>query len=796
MAQFLRVSVEPASVEVQAGQESVARLTVRNRGEAVGQYALRMEGIDPAWATIEPDQLGVFPGEEATARVRLRPPQNAIPATYPAIVRVFSLGDEPGEARAIFDLIVRAGLAAPAPPSPSPAPTLGTPTPTVPPAPPLGTPTPAAPPAPTPSMPIQAISPGPAQLELAADRRNVTVSPGSQERINLAVRNRGGAPLSVELTAQGPPAQWVALNPASIALLPNQSAPAGVTLSPAADAPLGSYPLTVRAQSRNDPSIAVRLDLVLEIGQPAGLAVELVPTQAEGQTKAEYTVQVAYSGPTPLRASLSADDDEGACDYTFDPVTVLLVPGSAATSHLTVRARQRVTNGARTYSFRVFATAAEGPALAGQAQGRFVQRRAPPPALDLSPTRQAGADRVIYSVRVANPGDAEETFRFSASDPVSACQYEFVPPVLTVPPGGLAQATLTVTPRVYHSEPREKIHTFTIRAEPAGEVLAPAQVDGQFIQTALEPPGLALTPSSQPGWRAVTFNLQVTNPRGAPLDVEFQPQDPSGSCVFTVTPPRLRLPPHAEVNARLTVRPIIPLLPGEVRRTCRFSVAARIENLDRPALVEGSLIQVPQPWWMKPFVWVAAIAGLLALTVGSFIILSLIQGMGTVKPAASPVPTIAARATVPQVLPPTLQPPTRVPPTPSRPPDERGVRAVVDDWHQIKMRALRNRQTDELPKVLAGSALTFETNSIQGLIKDDAYWEFILHRVDYESIEFSPDGTQAKVIVTKEETGKYYVGGNLDTDKSYEHDVYRTLYDVRLIDGKWKIVSRELIRNP
>ncbi|MFN3372757.1 MAG: hypothetical protein ACK44M_04215, partial [Chloroflexus sp.] len=148
-----------------------------------------------------------------------------------------------------------------------------------------------------------------------------------------------------------------------------------LTLSPPPEAPPGSYPVSLVVRSREEPAVTVRLDLILEVGEPGGLAVELAPPQAEGQAAAQYQVQVAQSGATPLRVNLSASDPEGGCIYTFDPAMLTLPPNGAATSRLTVRPRQALTTSeTRAYTFSVTATALEGAAAASRAGCRPTQQ--------------------------------------------------------------------------------------------------------------------------------------------------------------------------------------------------------------------------------------------------------------------------------------------------------------------------------------------------------------------------------------------------------------------------------------
>ena len=107
MSEPLVLTVQPSSLELQAGREEVALLTLRNRSDQVGQYALRVEGLEANWANVEREQVGIFPGQEERVRVRFHPPREARPAVYPVILHATVMAGDPGESFATLELAVR-----------------------------------------------------------------------------------------------------------------------------------------------------------------------------------------------------------------------------------------------------------------------------------------------------------------------------------------------------------------------------------------------------------------------------------------------------------------------------------------------------------------------------------------------------------------------------------------------------------------------------------------------------------------------------------------------------------------
>ncbi len=441
---------------------------------------------------------------------------------------------------------------------------------------------------------VRGTSPGGGQLQVIADRGTITLLPGAQHHLNLNCRNTSGSPLTVDLTVVGPPSPWLALTQSALFLPPAQSARVTLTLTAPRDAPSGSYPLTISAQSRDDPSVRVQLDLVFEITEPGQITVELVPAQADGQASAEFLVRLAQSGSGPLHVNLSASGDQTALNFTFDPATVPVAPYESATSRLTVTARQPLVGvDTRTFPFDVRATTSEGATAMSQAHGQFVQHRLPALELAVKPARQSGGGPVSFAVQITNPSQVGMRFRLSAADSEGSCQFQFEPPNLAVPAASAAQATLTVTPLQYHSDSVDKTHRLTIRAVPVEGLVAPLQEDVTFVQTAIERPALSLRPSSQSASGARAYALQVTNPRATPMQVELTAASVDGMTELSISPAQATVAPRAKVAAQLNVRPISKLLQGESRRTCAFTVQVRAADLPDPVQVQGSLIQVP-----------------------------------------------------------------------------------------------------------------------------------------------------------------------------------------------------------
>src|SRR5438445_5565188 len=83
------------AVTVTPGGEAVTEVRVRNSGTVVDQFTIEVLGDASAWAIVEPAVVPLFPGAEAVARIKFKPPKSSsVPArAIPFAVRVKSRED-------------------------------------------------------------------------------------------------------------------------------------------------------------------------------------------------------------------------------------------------------------------------------------------------------------------------------------------------------------------------------------------------------------------------------------------------------------------------------------------------------------------------------------------------------------------------------------------------------------------------------------------------------------------------------------------------------------------------------
>ncbi len=88
-------TIEPTELQVDPGAEASLLVRVRNRGTIVDRFDIAVVGPTAGWASVDPPSLRLFPDKEGEARVTFRPPRAPTPTadTYPFGVAVRAASD-------------------------------------------------------------------------------------------------------------------------------------------------------------------------------------------------------------------------------------------------------------------------------------------------------------------------------------------------------------------------------------------------------------------------------------------------------------------------------------------------------------------------------------------------------------------------------------------------------------------------------------------------------------------------------------------------------------------------------
>ncbi len=103
------VGLEPSRIRASPGGQASTVITVRNQGRIVDGFHLRVLGDGPpSWGRVEPEELRILPGEQATATVTFAPPagSKSVSGSYPFGILASSTVDPTTSAAVEGDLEV------------------------------------------------------------------------------------------------------------------------------------------------------------------------------------------------------------------------------------------------------------------------------------------------------------------------------------------------------------------------------------------------------------------------------------------------------------------------------------------------------------------------------------------------------------------------------------------------------------------------------------------------------------------------------------------------------------------
>jgi hypothetical protein len=617
MADSIIVRVDPAQLQIKAGEAKTAAITVRNRSEEVAQYWLKTGDGQPAWVEFVPDQVSAFPLEETRAQINLHPPAETPGATYHITVRAVSQSNPALEGQVNLDVLVDPAVQKVAPP-------------------------------PTEGVAPRVVDRAPqtaSQIQVKAELVKDTKLPPPATQWRLSLHNAGNVLDTFSFSTMHISPEWVTVDPTELTLNPGEDGSALVTVAPRDNPSAGTYPFTLRTYSHLNLSQRTELQLKVEIRPSAGFKLTVFPREAESQGPREFKITLASdaSSNTDVSVDLAASDQDNACAYTFEPSQVFLPARGSVTSTLRVQPRGAVLgpNERRVYTLKVVATPRDGLAGAQSDEARLIQTGVTPLSLALRPQVQSADLEASYTLTVTNPASVDAALVFSADDPESACDFIFQPSKLQVTPRGEAQARLRVRARSYNEGDDPKKITFTATATRDGDLVPAAKADGVLNLQKISPVALQLLPpqQSQPGH--ARFQIKANNPRPTQARLWLEAYDESDALTFSFAPNMVGLSPGAEGSSVLNVRPKDKLMPGEQRRVHKFTVSGSVEGSNKTVTAAGVLAQVRGIEWpdfvvptARIGVWalkwlVAAGLGLLLLTVAW----AAVQELGCRSPA-------------------------------------------------------------------------------------------------------------------------------------------------------------------
>ena len=91
----MRSTTSSDSVEVAPGESGMISVSVTNTSAVIDAFRVQVFGLDPAWVTVTPERLSLFPGQTENVDISV-----VLPPEYPASNRTISVNvssaDDPG----------------------------------------------------------------------------------------------------------------------------------------------------------------------------------------------------------------------------------------------------------------------------------------------------------------------------------------------------------------------------------------------------------------------------------------------------------------------------------------------------------------------------------------------------------------------------------------------------------------------------------------------------------------------------------------------------------------------------
>jgi hypothetical protein len=198
-------------------------------------------------------------------------------------------------------------------------------------------------------------APAPIALSIAPEQVALTLVPGERASVNVRVRNNTTLPLTISLTIDGFPSEWVDGMP-TLSVAPGAQASATLTVTvPTVSASLaGARLVSIQAFAAELPTLMFEAPLEWHIAPFLSGELAITPKRSSGCDHQEvYTIQVRNNGNVQAAYVLSAADEAQELEYFFTQERVSAAPGAIAETSLTVIARHRMFGADQRHTFTV-----------------------------------------------------------------------------------------------------------------------------------------------------------------------------------------------------------------------------------------------------------------------------------------------------------------------------------------------------------------------------------------------------------------------------------------------------------
>jgi hypothetical protein len=412
------------------------RLALRNASTVLDTFSFNIAGLRPNWVNVEPAALTLKPGEEGNAILTIRPGDDTPAGAYPFKLRAFSHLNVNQRTELVLQVAVQ--------------PRVG--------------------------------------FKLSLFPRDAESQGGREFKVSLISDAASNTDLWLDLSAGDQDnACDYALEPSRVFLPARQTVATGLRVQPRtvlAPNERKTYTITVVATPRAS-AVSPQTDeaRLTQIGA-ATMSLALKPQVQNAELEAEYMLKAMNPSTVQTNLIFSGEDPEDACDYIFQPSTLILPPRGESQVQLKVKARAFFEGaGQRQIPFTIAATRTGELVAAVKVDGKFVQQQLRSIPLELIPPQQSQPGRARYFVKTRNPRATPIQIWLDAKDESDALAFSLNPNVIRLSAGAEGSATIVAQPKdkLAPGEQR-RVHKFTVTGTVDGTGTAVA-TNGILAQT-------------------------------------------------------------------------------------------------------------------------------------------------------------------------------------------------------------------------------------------------------------------------------------------------------------------------
>jgi len=411
------------------------KLRLKNAGNVLDTFGFSFNGIAQNWVSIDPVEMQLYPNEEGTALLVVRPAADTKAGSYPFTLRAFSHVNMNERTEVALKIEVKASLGF-----------------------------------------QMDVTPREAEIQGVRDFQvylSSTPAANGDMWLDLAAHDQDNAcdyvfqPKEILLPARQRVMSTLRVKPRAV-LGPNERK---------------QYTVKVEAVPRQAvaPSQSVDLRVTHTGSQPPSLTIQ--PQVQNAEMESDYVVVVANPSAVDVTLYFSADDPEAACAYDFLPDRRYIAANGTSSIRLHVKAHNAFRGDKpKPITFTVKATRGGELLPAATVQGQLNQVPGKPLTVQLIPPQLSSTGRAKFSARVHNPYNGTILAWVEARDETDALAFSYSPQRLQIPAGadGLFGIGAKPKDKLLPTDQR-RVHKFNVAVYVQG-LNTPTTVTGLMAQ--------------------------------------------------------------------------------------------------------------------------------------------------------------------------------------------------------------------------------------------------------------------------------------------------------------------------